>query len=279
MNVYDHAMGYRAFLEAKIKLDHACGFDVDQRELNPALKDHTQAMVRWALAGGRRAIFAAFGLHKTCVQLEVMRLIGRHRPGIRLITLPLGVRQEFFRDARERFTGEHAIGLKFIRRAEEIEDDRTIYLTNYESVREGILDIAAIKPVAVSLDEASILRGFGGTKTFREAMAVFAGGDRRDKTQRVASDGVPFRFVATATPSPNSYLELASYAAFLGIMDIGQIKTRFFKRDSEKADNLTLHAHKAQEWWLWCSSWALFVESPADICSCSCHGTDHASQR
>jgi hypothetical protein len=135
--------------------------------------------------------------------------------------------------------------VKFIRRADELEGDDVIYLTNYESVREGILDIGAIEDlVAVSLDEAAILRGFGGTKTFRESMAVFAGDDRRDKSQRVKSDGVPFRFVATATPDPNEHIELLAYAAFLGVMDIGQAKTRFFKRNSEKADQLTLHPHK-----------------------------------
>jgi hypothetical protein len=261
----DPTMEYRAFLEAKVKLDHACGFDVDGAELNQALKDHTRAMVKWALHGGRRALFAAFGMHKTAAQLELMRLVGTRQPGIRLITLPLGVRQEFMRDARERFTGEYSVRLKFIRRADEIEDDRTIYLTNYESVREGILDIAAIKPVAVSLDEASILRGFGGTKTFRELMAVLAGDDRRADGPRVTSEGVPFRFVATATPSPNEYIELLSYAAFLGIMDVGQAKTRFFKRDSEKADALTLHPHKEHEFWLWIASWALFVQRPSDL--------------
>lgn len=82
-----------------MKLDHACGFEVEASELNPALKDHTRAMVRWALGGGRRALFAAFGLHKTAAQLEIMRVIGSRHAGIRLITLPLGVRQEFFRDA------------------------------------------------------------------------------------------------------------------------------------------------------------------------------------
>lgn len=256
---------YRVFLEQKVKLDHACGFEVDEREMNPALKDHTRAMVQWALHGGRRALFAAFGMHKTCAQLEIMRLIGARSPTLRLITLPLGVRQEFTRDARERFTGEYAIRLKFIRRAGEIEDERTIYLTNYESVRESILDIAAIKPGAVSLDEASILRGFGGTKTFREVMAVLAGDDRRSDGPRVATAGVPLRFVATATPSPNEYIELLAYAAFLGIMDIGQAKTRFFKRNSEKADELTLHPHKEREFWLWIASWALYVQRPSDL--------------
>lgn len=268
MNAVEPALDYRAFLEQKVKFDNAVGFDVDPGELNPALKDHTRAMVRWALLGGRRALFAAFGLHKTCAQLEIMRLVGVHRPGIRLITLPLGVRQEFTRDARERFSQNYEIRLKFIRRAAEVDDERTIYLTNYESVREGILDIGALKPVAVSLDEASILRGFGGTKTFRELMAIYAGDDRRADGPRVISSGVPFRFVATATPSPNEYIEILAYAAFLGIMDVGQAKTRFFKRNSEKADALTLHPHKVREWWFWVSSWALFVQSPSDICTC-----------
>jgi hypothetical protein len=178
--------------------------------------------------------------------------------------LPLGVRQEFFRDARERFTGEYSIDLKFIRRAEEIEDERTIYLTNYESVREGILDIAAIAPRAVSLDEAAILRGFGGTKTFREMMAVCAGDDRRNNARTRAVE-IPFRFVATAMPSPNEYIELLAYAAFLGVMDVGQAKTRFFKRNSEKADELTIHPHKEREFWLWVASWALFVQKPSDL--------------
>lgn len=256
---------YTQFLEAKIPTDRQRGFSVDFEETNPSLKPFTREASRWSCAGGRRGVFAKFGLHKTCTQLEIMRLIGRRHSGIRLIALPLGVRGEFFRDAALYFTDDYGISLKFIRRASEIEDDRTIYLTNYESIREGILDIAALSPVAVSLDEAAILRGFGGTKTFREAMAQLAGDDRRDRSNRVVSDGIPFRFVATATPSPNEYIELLAYAAFLGVMDVGQGKTRFFKRNSEKADELTLHPHKEKEFWLWVASWALFMERPSDL--------------
>lgn len=71
-------------------------------ELNPALKPHTRDIVRWAVKGGKRAVFASFGLHKTATNLEVMRLLGVHRPGLRLITMPLGVRQEFRREAELR---------------------------------------------------------------------------------------------------------------------------------------------------------------------------------
>ena len=49
----------------------------------------------------------------------------------------------------------------------------------------------------------------------------------------------------------------------LGIMDVGQAKTRFFKRDSENADALTLHPHKEDEFWLWVPSWAVFIQKPS----------------
>jgi hypothetical protein len=66
-------------------------------------------MVRWMLAGGRRALFASFGLHKTCAQIECMRIIGTRHKGMRLIVLPLGVRPEFFADAQRFFTGEYSV--------------------------------------------------------------------------------------------------------------------------------------------------------------------------
>ena len=241
---------YRQFLEAKVKIDHGHGFDVDLAEINPHLKPHVRAIVKWALSGGRRAIFAAFGLHKTSAQIEFMRILGRHRPGrIRLIVLPLGMRTEFPREVAARFTADYHVDTRFIRSNTEIHDDRTVYLTNYESIREGLLDPTGFN---VSLDEADCLRGFGGTKTFREFMRLFEYQDT-------------YRLVATATPSPNEYIELLAYAAFLGVMDVGQAKTRFFKRNSEKADQLTIHPHKEREFWLWVSTWAIFLQKPSDL--------------
>jgi hypothetical protein len=76
---------------------------------------------------------------------------------------------------------------------------------------------------------------------------------------------IKYRFVATAVPDPNEYLELIYYAHFLGIMDMGEAKTRFFKRNSEHADRLTLHPHKEKEFWLWVASWAIFVQKPSDL--------------
>ncbi|MCK9526718.1 MAG: DNA methylase N-4 [Limnochordia bacterium] len=249
---------YQTFLKNKIRLSEEAGITCDPREINPLLKPHQKDIVKWAVEGGRRAVFCAFGLGKTMMQLEILRLILVKTGGGRgLIIIPLGVKQEFQRDAEK-------LGIKvsFIRSDTEALWNG-IYITNYESVREGKLDPQRFK--VVSLDEAGILRGFGGTKTFREFMATIAGDDRRDRSNPINTGGVPYRFVATATPSPNEYIELLAYAAMLGIMDVSQAKTRFFKRDSTKADHLTIHPHKEKEFWLWVASWAIFLQKPSDL--------------
>jgi hypothetical protein len=168
------SQAYHQFLEAKVCLAAEQGLDVDPSEINPALKPHCRAMVLWALRGGRRALFASFGLHKTVMQLEICRIVLKQVGGKGLIVCPLNVRQEFVRDAVQRLGW--STPPKFVRTTAEMDADG-IYLTNYESVREGKIDTSGL--TVVSLDEASILRGFGGTKTFREFMAVLAGDDRR----------------------------------------------------------------------------------------------------
>lgn len=251
---------YNDFLKSKVKIAPKQGFDLDISEINPNLKTHNKLMVKWMVEGGRRACFASFGLHKTVTQLEAVRctlkIIGS---GKGLIICPLNVRQEFQQDAINILKWEKPP--KFIRRIEEADGDG-IYLTNYETIRDGKMNPNHFE--VASLDEASVLRGFGGTKTFREFMRLFTG-DAGPMQCRRGEDKVNYRFVATATPSPNEYIELLAYADFLGIMDVSQAKTRFFKRDSTKADKLTLHAHKEDEFWLWVSSWAIFITKPSDI--------------
>lgn len=247
---------YNDFLRAKVKLAEQFGFHVEDSDIHSILKPHQRDMVRWMVRMGRAACFAAFGLGKSIIQLEAVRLILDRVGGMGLIVIPLGVRQEFMRDAAMLGTP-----VKFVRRIEET-DGSGIYMTNYETVRDAKLDPCAFS--VASLDEASVLRGFGGTKTFREFMATFAG-DRKTMDHRIIGESVPYRFVATATPSPNEYIELLAYAAFLGVMDVGQAKTRFFRRNSEKADELTIHPHKEREFWLWVASWAIFVQKPSDL--------------
>jgi len=234
---------YINFVRGKIRMAKMDGFDVDQSDINPILKPHQRDIVQWAVRGGCRAIFAAFGLGKSVMQIETLRLIHAKAGGKCLVICPLGVRQEFRRDA-----AMLGVRFEFIRRPEEMVDSCDFYLTNYESVRDGKLDPNLF--TAVSLDEASVLRSFG-SDTYQTFLAIFS--------------TVKYRFVATATPSPNRFKELIHYAGFLGIMDTGQALTRFFKRDSTKANNLTLYPHKEREFWLWMASWAVFISKPSDL--------------
>ena len=233
---------YRDFLARKVRLAGLDGVDVDVSDVNPILKPHQRAIVVWAVRGGRRAIFAAFGLGKSVIQIEIMRIVLARMGGRGLIVVPLGVRQEFARDA-----AMLGVSIKFIRSIEEASDEG-LYLTNYETARDGRLDPNDF--TATSLDEASVLRSYG-SKTYQTFLSLF--------------DRVRFRYVATATPSPNRYKELIHYAGFLGIMDTGQSLTRFFQRDSTKANSLTLYPHKEAEFWLWISSWGVFIQRPSDL--------------
>lgn len=234
---------YLDFLKEKVPLAGFSGYEVEDAEIHPMLKPHQRACVRWAVKGGNRALFEAFGLGKSLQQIEIVRLTRGRAGGKALIVCPLGVRQEFKRDGEK-----VGVTFKFIRRPEEMEDGIDFYLTNYESIRDGKLDPRTFS--VVSLDEASVLRSYG-SKTFQEFLPLF--------------NGVKHKFVATATPSPNRYKELIHYAGFLGIMDTGQALTRFFQRDSTKANNLTLYPHKEKEFWLWLNSWAVFLQRPSDL--------------
>lgn len=237
-------MNYQEFIKSKVAVASIDGFEVSDSELPDVLKPHQRDIVRWALRGGCRAIFAAFGLGKTIMQLAIMRQIWRKECRKTLIICPLGVKQEFTRDAKHFF----GIDLEYVRNNAEAAAAGNFCITNYERVRDGQLDPNLF--IAVSLDEASILRGFG-TKTYQEFLPLCA--------------GVKYKFVATATPSPNELKELIHYAGFLGIMDTGEALTRFFQRNSEKAGDLTLYPHKEREFWMWVASWAVFLNKPSDL--------------
>jgi SNF2 family DNA or RNA helicase len=235
---------YEAFLLRKVPEAVKSGARIEDSDINPILFPHQRDIVRWAVIGGRRAIFASFGLGKTVMQLETLRLVQKAQGGKALIVCPLGVRQEFRKDA-----AMLGITTEYVRTDAEVDAATAdILLTNYERVRDGQITPSKFK--AVSLDEASVLRGYG-TKTYQEFLTLFP--------------TVPYKYVCTATPSPNRYKELIHYAGFLGVMDTGEALTRFFQRDPEKAGNLTLYPHKEREFWLWMTTWAVFLTKPSDL--------------
>lgn len=237
---------YIEFLKDKVIKAPISGIEVSPADISHALKPHQSDAVLWALKGGRRALFEAFGLGKSIQQLEWCRVLIEKIGGKALIVCPLGVKQEFAEDA------VHLLNIPaptYVRNMEEVKAaDNRILITNYERIRDGDIDPHYF--TACSLDEASVLRSFG-SKTYQTFLPKFK--------------GVKYKLVATATPAPNRYKELIHYGGYLEIMDTGQALTRFFQRDSTKANNLTLYPHKEKEFWLWLATWALFIQKPSDL--------------
>ena len=239
-------MTYQEFLKTKMPLAESDGIDPPS-ESPDWFKPHQVDCTQWAIRKGRAAIFQKFGLGKTVQQLQLMRWCHEHTKRPVLIVCPLGVRQEFTRNDGPKM----GMDVRYCRTDAEVADaikETPYIITNYERVRD--CGISPDQFAAVTMDEASCLRSYG-TKTTQQFTRLFR--------------SVPFRFVATATPSPNDFIELINYADFLGVMDRGQAMTRFFQRDSKQAGNLQLYPHETERFWLWVASWAVFVNSPADL--------------
>lgn len=237
-------MEYKEFLENKIIVAEKFGFTPYKNK--DILLPHQNVIVDWCIEGGRRAIFASFGLGKTVMQLSIARqcILKENKPF--LIAMPLGVVGEFKKDNELLQSG---YDIEYITDTDSIENyEPKIYLTNYERVRKG--DIDASKFCGVCFDEASVLRNMK-TETTQYVLQYFG--------------KIPYRFVATATPTPNDYIEILNYAVFLGVVDRGHALTRFFQRDSTKAGHLTLYENKKDEFWKWVSSWAIFINKPSDL--------------
>jgi DNA modification methylase len=237
-------MTYLDFLKSKIPTAEVAGFEPPSKPKD-ALSDHARAIADWAIRGGRRAIFASFGLHKTRMHLQIAWWVAEQTGGRFLIVAPLGVRQEFTQNDGPAM----GVPVHFVRTTADVLAIRgRVFITNYESVRDGKIDLSLF--TGAGLDESSVLRSFG-SKTYQTFLPLFK--------------AIPYRFVFTATPSPNRYKELIHYAGFLGIMDTGEALTRFFQRDSSQAGNLTLYPHMEQQFWNWLASWAVFIQKPSDL--------------
>jgi DNA modification methylase len=240
-------MNYQKFLENKITISTMTGFVPDTKTEH--LKPHQVDIVSWAIMRGKGLIAASFGLGKTRIEIEILRQIHERTKKKVLVVCPLGVKHQFS-DEDGPVMG---IRFQYVRTDQEAMESDTPYLiTNYERVREADISREFLEREVggCSLDEGSVLRSLGSDTqlTFTEVM-----------------QDIPFRYVATATPSPNDYKELIYYAQYLGVMDAGQALTRWFKRDPQHAGHLTLHPHLEREFWLWVASWALFIGKPSDL--------------
>jgi len=230
---------YAAFLASKSAKAPERGL-AHMPDLASHLFPFQRASVEHALRIGTAALFLDTGLGKTECQLEWCQKALEATNGCALIITPLAVAAQTKRRA-ERWGYEARI----IRDQSEVGPG--INICNYD--RLDRLDPSRFG--AVSLDEASILKSFGG-KTTQALTAAFK--DTR------------FKLCATATPAPNDHMELGNYAAFLEIMSSNEMLSRWFINDTSTASQeWRLKGHAERDFWDWLASWSRMASLPSDI--------------
>jgi hypothetical protein len=209
--------------------------------------DFQSHIIKRALAKGRVGIFLDTGLGKTMIQLAVAENIIRATNGRVLILTPLAVAFQFIIEAGR-------IGVSDIEHTKDGKFTKKIVLCNYERLH-------LLSPddfVCVMLDESSILKNFSGAT--RDLIVSFM-----KKTR--------FRFLATATPSPNDFIELGNSSEALGYMGYMDMLTKFFKNNQGSADSndrnigekFYLKPHAEKDFFSWVNQWSIMVKKPSDL--------------
>lgn len=225
-------MTYEEFIAGKAKHAIPCGFEVN--DFNPLMKPFQKAITRWALRGGRRAIFSGTGTGKTFMELEW----ARHIPGKVLILAPLAVAEQTAREAvKFGYDGVEVVSDP---------NDAKVQITNYEKIHRFTPD----RYTGIVIDESSCLKAYDSK--YRKWLTEFA-------------STIPYRLPASATPAPNDYMELGNHAEFLGIMKASEMLAMFFTHDGGDTSKWRLKGHAQSEFWKWVASWAVAVRKPSDI--------------
>ena len=177
---------------------------------------------------------------KTLMELEWARQVTEKTGKPVLILAPLAVAAQHVREA-ERF----GMVAKIAR------DQSGLILNGASITNYGKLDHFEIETLGgIVLDESSILKSHDGATRTRLI----------EECQQV-----PFRLAATATPSPNDYMELGNHAEFLGVMTYAEMLAMFFVHDGGETQKWRLKGHAQGEFWKWMASWAVMLRKPSDL--------------
>jgi len=232
---------YEAFLRSKVAVAPTAGIEVDPAALHPSLFPFQRAVVAWALARGRAALFLECGLGKTIQQLVWADEVCRRTGGRVLILAPLAVGRQTADEA-----AHFGVAAVVARSQAEADAGPAITITNYEMLEH----VDPARYVGVVLDESSCLKAYMGA-TKRRLVEAFA--------------MTPYRLCCTATPAPNDHMELGNHAAFLGVMSSAEMLTRWFINDTMQAGNYRLKRHAERAYWDWVASWAVSGRRPSDL--------------
>lgn len=238
-------MKYEDFVEAK---RHSLGsFGFEPTWMPDCAFDFQRSIITKAVRKGRMGVFADTGLGKTLVQVAAAANVIRHTNKNVLILTPLAVAFQFIDEAGR-------IGVDDIEHTRDGKFTKKIVVCNYERLH-------YLNPddfVCVMLDESSILKNYAGQT--RDDIVAFI-------------KRVQYRFLATATPSPNDFIELGNSSEALGYMGYMDMLTKFFKSNQNSVDSnnrnigekFYLKPHAERDFFAWVNQWSVMVKKPSDL--------------
>jgi SNF2 family DNA or RNA helicase len=236
---------YQKFLEQK---RHSIGnFGFKANYIPDIAFDFQRHVIEKATLKGRSAVFLDTGLGKTLVQLSLAKNIVNHTNKKVLILTPLAVAFQFIIEAEK-------LGIDDIEYSKDGKHTKKIVVCNYERLHyfnendfEGVI-----------LDESSILKNFDGK--IKSEVTSFV-------------KKIPYRFLSTATPSPNDFIELGTSSEALGYMGYMDMLGKFFKQNNNAVDSTNrnigekfyLKPHAEKDFFAWVNQWSIMAKMPSDL--------------
>ena len=237
-------MEYKEFLETKKHLLGSFGFEPNF--IPDMAFDFQREIITRACRKGRMAIFADTGMGKTLIQISLAQNIVNETKGKVLILTPLAVAFQFIVEANK-------MGVTDIEYSKNGTHTKNIVICNYERLH--YFNSEDFKGVV--LDESSILKNFNGQ--IKTKITNFV-------------KKLPYRFLSTATPSPNDFIELGTSSEALGYMGYMDMLATFFKNNQNDTggrnnigNKFYLKPHAEKDFFSWVNQWALMVKMPSDI--------------
>ena len=236
-------MDYLNFLEQK---KHTIGNFGFKPTFFPEIAfDFQNHVIEKAVKKGRMALFLDTGLGKTLIQLSIAHNVVLKTNKRVLILTPLAVGFQFVKEAEK-------IGVPDVYQTLKGELNGKIIICNYERLH--FLNSKDFE--CVILDESSILKNFDGK--IKNQITAFI-------------KKVPFRFLATATPAPNDFIEFGTSSEALGYLPYMDMLQRFFRnnenniRPQEIGNKWYLKPHAKDDFFSWLNLWSITLKKPSDL--------------
>jgi hypothetical protein len=209
--------------------------------------DFQRFTIEKAMVRGRNANFLDTGLGKTLIQISLAYNIALKTNKRVLILTPLAVAFQFIIEAEK-------LNIDDIEYSKDGSFKKKIVICNYERLHyfnpndfEGVI-----------CDESSILKNFDGK--IKEQVTAFV-------------KKIKYRFLSTATPSPNDFIELGTSSEALGYMGYMDMLTKFFKNNQNSVDSnnrnigekFYLKPHAEKDFFSWVNQWSIMCKMPSDL--------------